>query len=313
MKKKALVTGIAGFIGSNLARRLVDEGWQVTGVDDLSTGRLSNVNDLATKKSIKLYAGVDFASPIILQAIQSQAFDIVFHLAAIPRVSYSVDNPFITTDVNIGRTIKLLEACRGNIKRFVFASSSSVYGGATVLPTPTSYQKNPKSPYALQKSVCEDFLSMFSTLYGIETVSLRFFNVFGQNQYGDSAYATAISAWCHAIKNGTSLRSDGTGEQSRDMCYVDNVVEANILAAESDRTFCGEQFNVACGDRVSNNEILAYFKEHWPKLTIVNAPARIGDVMHSQADISETVDVLGYTPLVRFWDGLSRTTEWWKI
>ena len=313
MKKRALVTGIAGFIGSNLAKKLVDEGWQVTGVDDLSTGRISNINELATKNAIKLYAGVDFASPIILQAIQGQQFDIIFHEAALPRVAYSVDNPFITTDVNIARTVKLLEACRGNIKRFVFASSSSVYGGADELPTPVLYPKSPKSPYALQKSVCEDFLSMFSTLYGMETVSLRYFNVFGPNQYGDSAYSTAISAWCNAIKNGTPMRSDGTGEQSRDMCYVDNVVEANILAAESGHAFYGGTFNVACGDRVSNNEILAYFKARWPNSVVVNAPARIGDVMHSQADISETTDILGYEPLVRFWDGLEKTISWWKI
>ena len=137
--------------------------------------------------------------------------------------------------------------------------------------------------------------------------------MFGPNQYGDSPYSTAISAWCHAVKHGTALRKDGTGEQSRDMCYVDNVVDVNIRAANHKGTFRGEAFNVACGDRTSNNQILAKFQEKFGDLNINQAPFRPGDVMHTQADISETERVFGYKPLVRFWDGLEKTFEWWDI
>ena len=242
-----------------------------------------------------------------------QEFDVVFHVAAVPRVSYSVENPADTTLNNVAKTVKLMEACRGKIDRFVFSSSSSVYGGADLMPTPADYPRDPKSPYAWHKSSIEDLLRMFGNLYDFDSVCLRYFNVFGPNQYGDSPYSTAISAWCHAIKHGTPLRKDGTGEQSRDMCYVDNVVDVNIRAANYEGTLRGEAFNVACGDRTSNNQILAKFEEKFGDLDVNQAPFRAGDVMHTQADISETERVFGYKPLVRFWDGLEKTFEWWDI
>ena len=307
--KRALVTGAAGFIGSNLVKRLLAEDWDVVGVDDLSSGNLKLLEGVS---GLRLVIN-DFASKAIIDAIQAQEFDIVFHLAAIPRVSFSVENPALTTDVNVGRTVCLMEACRGNITRFVYSSSSSVYGGADTLPTPVTYPRDPKSPYAWQKSCVEDLLRTFGNLYDFDSVCLRYFNVFGPNQYGDSPYSTAISAWCHAVKNGTPLRKDGSGEQSRDMCYVDNVVDVNIRAANHEGVFRGEAFNVACGDRTSNNEILDAFKERFGDLQIDEAPFRPGDVMHTQADISETERVFGYKPLVRFWEGLEKTFEWWDI
>ena len=309
MSKHALVTGAAGFIGSNLSRRLLAEGWKVTGVDDLSSGHLELVQGL---KGLKLVIN-DFASEPIVQAINEGEFDVVFHVAAVPRVSYSVENPADTTLNNVAKTVKLMEACRGKIDRFVFSSSSSVYGGADLMPTPVDYPRDPKSPYAWHKSSIEDLLRMFGNLYDFDSVCLRYFNVFGPNQYGDSPYSTAISAWCHAIKHGTPLRKDGTGEQSRDMCYVDNVVDVNIRAANYEGTLRGEAFNVACGDRTSNNQILAKFEEKFGDLDVNQAPFRAGDVMHTQADISETERVFGYKPLVRFWDGLEKTFEWWDI
>ena len=308
MKKRALVTGGAGFIGSNLVYRLVKEGWDVTVVDDLSNGYKHFLENYDVKK-----LWVCFASEKVLNLVKQGKFDVIFHQAAVPRVSYSVEHPFKTTDSNINKTVKLLDACRSNIKRFVFASSSSVYGGADDLPTPTSYQKDPKSPYALQKSVGEDFIKLFCNLYDMDAVCLRYFNVFGPNQYGDSPYSTAVSSWCNATKNNLPLRSDGTGEQSRDMCYVDNVVEANLLAANSTKKFIGECYNVACGDRTTNNQILEYFKKQFPHVEIKNAPWRPGDVMHTQADISRTEEALGYKPLVRFWDGLKKTITWWNL
>jgi nucleoside-diphosphate-sugar epimerase len=146
---------------------------------------------------------------------------------------------------------------------------------------------------------------------------LRYFNVFGPGQYGDSPYSTAVSAWCHALKNGSHLRSDGDGSQTRDMCYIDNAVHANILAAESDQTkfdgFNGRCYNISCGDRTSNGEILEFLRERYSHAIIVDAPWRQGDVMHTQADISRASEELGYEPLVRFWDGLEKTIEWWGL
>ncbi len=157
-----------------------------------------------------------------------------FTLAAVPRVSFSVEYPAETTDYNLNKTIMLFDAARLSSTRVVFSSSSSVYGGANVMPTPEKHLKDPKSPYAWQKSACEDAAKLFCRLYSkSEIVCLRYFNVFGPNQYGDSPYSTAVSAWCHAAKNNLECRSDGDGTQSRDMCYVDNVVDANILAAMS--------------------------------------------------------------------------------
>ena len=309
MSRHALVTGAAGFIGSNLCRNLLSEGWKVTGVDDLSSGHLELVNGL---KGLKMVLN-DFASEFILDAVMNNDFDVVFHVAAVPRVSYSVENPADTTLNNVAKTVKLMEACRGKVDRFVFSSSSSVYGGAEVMPTPVDQPRDPKSPYAWQKSSIEDLLRMFGDLYDFDSVCLRYFNVFGPNQYGDSPYSTAISAWCHAVKEGLPLRKDGSGDQSRDMCYVDNVVDVNIRAASHEGTFRGEAFNVACGDRTSNNQILEKFQEKFGKLNINQAPFRQGDVMHTQADISETERVFGYKPLVRFWEGLDKTFEWWDI
>ena len=309
MMRRALVTGAAGFIGSNLCRSLVENGWDVTGVDDLSGGRLELVEGI---KGLRMILN-DLASEFVLDEVKAGNFDVVFHLAAIPRVSYSVENPAETTINNVGKTVKLMEACRGKIDRFVFSSSSSVYGGADDLPTPTSYPRDPKSPYAWQKSTIEDLLRMFGKLYDFDSVCLRYFNVFGPNQYGDSPYSTAISAWCHAVKEGIPLRKDGSGDQSRDMCYVDNVVDVNIRAANHEGTLRGEAFNVACGDRTSNNQILEKFQEKFGELNINQVPFRVGDVMHTQADISETERVFGYKPLVRFWDGLDKTFKWWGI
>jgi nucleoside-diphosphate-sugar epimerase len=238
----------------------------------------------------------------------------VFHVAAIPRVAFSVENPVLTADVNVLRTTQLIHACVGTkVQRIIFSSSSSVYGGEAPLPTPHSASKRPKSPYALQKSVIEDFIAMATELYGIDAVCLRYFNVFGPRQLGNSPYSTALSAWCDAIKTGRALRSDGTGEQSRDLCYVDNVVQANVLAARAHGKLSGVALNVACGERTTNNQILQELRRRHPEIAVTSAPWRAGDVMHSHADVSETARVLGYTPSVKFWDGFERTLAWWEL
>ena len=310
--KRALVTGGCGFIGSNLSVELLNQGYDVTIVDNMTSARDDIGEFIKQNKELKIIP-VCFASDQVIAKVNNKEFDVVFHNAAIPRVSFSVENPFLTTDVNVLRTVKLLEACRGNIKRFVFASSSSVYGGADDLPTPCDYQKDPKSPYAWQKSCIEEAIKVFCDLYNLDAICLRYFNVFGPGQFGGSAYATAVSAWCHSIKMNLPLRSDGTGEQTRDMCYIDNVVQANIKAAESDKVFRGERYNVACGDRVSNNEILDYLKSKFKNVVIQNAPPRPGDVMHTLADITETKKNLNYNPDTSFWEGLEKTLAWWKL
>ena len=301
-----LVTGGAGFIGSNLAKRCLDEGWEVDIVDDMSNGHMEFVphgHPVITK---------DFAHPDVLHEIKQGRYDVVFHLAAVPRVSYSVEHPLETNHVNVSRTLALMDACRDNVKRFVFASSSSVYGGADVLPTHEGIRKNPKSPYALQKSMIEDYLVLYRDLYKLESVALRFFNVFGPNQLGDSPYATAVSAWMTAIKAGRPLRSDGDGTQSRDMCYVDNVVDACIRAGVRGSPLAAECINVACGDRTTNREILTELAKRYPTAMVTQAPWRPGDVMHTQADVSKAHHLLGYTPIVRFWEGLDRTIKWYE-
>lgn len=302
---KVLITGAAGFIGSNLARRCIEEGWHVDAVDDMSNGHPEFV-----PKGINIFYACDFASERVVAAINSQAYDAVIHLAAVPRVSYSVEHPVETNETNVSSTLRLMEACRNKVGRIVFASSSSVYGGADVLPTQESQSRNPKSPYALQKAVIEDYLKLYSELYGLDSACLRFFNVFGPNQLGDSPYATAVSAWLNAIKSGRPMRSDGDGSQSRDMCYVDNVVDACVKAALHSERLNAECFNVACGDRTTNKEILDHLKSVYPGSTHVDAPWRPGDVMHTLADVSKAQMVLGYVPLVRFWEGLERTIRW---
>ena len=331
MKKRALVTGGCGFIGSNLARELIEQGWIVDIVDDMSNGHLElleglNFRTLPSSEFIsefnkqvdrdqKTVAVMqdDFASPGILRQIAQKSYDVVFHQAAIPRVLFSVENPSKTTDTNISSTVRLFESCIGNVRRIVWASSSSVYGGADIMPTSEDHPKNPKSPYAWQKSSIEEVSKIFCNLYDIDIICLRYFNVFGPGQYGDSPYSTAISAWCNAIKNGLPLRSDGDGTQSRDLCYVDNTVQANILAAESDIEFGGRSYNIACGDRTTNNDILKFFTDRFPNITVTNAPWRAGDVMHTQANIFNARCDLRYEPKVRIWEGLERTIKWWGL
>ena len=310
--KKVLVTGGLGFIGSKLVEKL-KSSYKITVVDNLSSSRKDWLEILDKNRDVE-YNYTCYSDPSVLARVESSEFDIIFHIAAIPRVGYSVEKPVETTESNIYRTIKLIDAARkGSVSRFVFSSSSSVYGGATLLPTPNDHPKDPKSPYAWQKSAIEDYIKMSCNLYDVDIVSLRYFNVFGPGQFGGSAYSTAISAWCHAIKNNTNLRKDGTGEQSRDMCYVDNVVNANVLAAHSNRSFRGECYNVACGEKVSNNQILDFLEKKFGKLNIENVPFRLGDVMHTKADITATTKDLGYKPLVSFWEGLNLTLSWWNL
>lgn len=332
--KTALVTGGCGFIGSNLVKELVRLGWQVDVVDNMSNGHLELLEGtkirvlpngsfytafkmqsyIKREASEVLVVQEDFSDDNILNGIYQGTYDVIFHQAAMPRVSYSVENPGQTTIENISKTVKLFEAASGNTNKIIWASSSSVYGGAKNLPTKESEVKDPKSPYAWQKSAIEDFSKLAYDLYGLDIVCLRYFNVFGPGQYGDSPYSTAVAAWCDAIKNGKECRSDGDGEQTRDMCYIDNVVSANILAAMHKKPFKGNSYNIACGRKVSNNEILEHLKEKFgDKVKIKNAPERAGDVKHTLASINSAKQDFGYEPLVHFWEGLEKTIKWWDL
>lgn len=335
--KRALVTGGCGFIGSNLAKELVRIGWQVDIVDDMSNGHLSLLEDLDTRILMNgsfydayqyslhsdnrerpqdevIVIQDDFANPNTCNALMQGMYDVVFHQAAVPRVSYSVNQPYHTTDVNIGKTVKLFQAARGGVDRIVWASSSSVYGGAKNLPTSETEPKSPKSPYAWQKSAIEEFAKMCGDLYELDIVCLRYFNVFGPGQHAGSPYSTAVSAWCHAIANDLECRSDGDGEQTRDMCFIDNIVSANILAACAKKKFMGECYNISCGRRTSNNEILEAMKERFgDKVKITHAPERVGDVKHTKANFSKAKKDFGYEPLVHFWEGLEKTYNWWGL
>lgn len=303
-QKRVCITGGAGFIGSNLARRFVNDGWHVTVVDDLSNGRrefLPAINGLIVG---------DFASSEVLDAIRADKFDVVFHLAAKPRVSYSVEHPLETNDTNVTKTLALLDACKGHVNRFVNTSSSSVYGNTPFLPTAEHVIHAPVSPYALQKSITEQYCRLYSNVYGLDTVSVRPFNVFGINQAGDSPYALAVSAWLYAIKHGKPLRSDGDGTQTRDITYVSNVVDVFMACAEYKGKLNGEAFNAGAGGRISNNEVLQWFKKHYPDCQINHAPPRAGDVKDTQASTERTTAVLGVTPKVDFWRGLELTHTW---
>ena len=304
---RALVTGSAGFIGGHLVDRLLDMGVSVVGIDNMRSGLQSTV-DLHIKKGNFHPKYIDIRSDEVSSVFREFKPDVVFHLAAIPGVAPSVIDPVISNSANIGGTVSILNACReSGVKRLVFSSSSSVYGGSDVLPTPESTALNPKSPYALQKKIGEEYCRMFSDIYNLDTVCLRYFNVFGPRQRADSAYAAVISAFCNSVKVMKRPVIYGDGEQSRDFCFVENVVSANILAAEHDGLFGGEAFNVGCGGNISINSICSSLNT----LSPIYKDERPGDVRCSQADISKASNYFGYSPDVSYQDGLAKTLKWY--
>jgi nucleoside-diphosphate-sugar epimerase len=321
---RILVTGGMGFIGSHLVKKLHNSGHTVDIVDNLSTGREDRLSQIDIRNSFPgllyrkeernfiRYFKDDFAG-YILDTIATGVYDTIYHLAAIPQVSFSIENPAETSENNLNKTIQLFDAARIGQTRVVFSSSCAVYGNTENLPVNENEVKIPISPYAWQKSACEDVAKLFCNLYeSSDIVCLRYFNVYGPEQYGDSPYASAVSAWCHAIKNNRSCRSDGDGTQSRDMCYVDDVVSANILASKKSKRFTGECYNIASGKSVTNNEILDYFSKNF-EINIKHAPRREGDIYHMCADISKSRKDLGYEPKIEFLEGLEKTIKWWGL
>jgi UDP-glucose 4-epimerase len=303
---RALVTGGAGFIGSHLADALVDQGADVVVLDNLATGSLDNVPSQA-----KMIEG-DVADPDdVGQAVAG--CEVVFHQAALGSVTRSIERPLDTDRSNVRGTLAVLDGARqAGVRRVVLASSSSVYGGARQLPTPEATPLTPRSPYAVSKLTGEHYARVAWELHGLETVCLRYFNVFGPRQRPDSQYAAVIPRFVQALTTGTSPEVHGDGLQSRDFTFVADAVQANLRAASADPTQCaGRAYNVACGRPRTLLDLLAVLRDRiGGDIEPVHVASRPGDVRQSHADISAARRDLGYEPTVSFEEGLARTVEW---
>jgi len=306
-----LITGIAGFIGSSLARALVSRGDQVRGIDNFSTGKRENVAEILDR--------IDFheADILDLEAMRKACAgaDYVLHQAAIPSVPKSVQDPLGSNRANIDGTVNVLVAARdAKVKRVVYAASSSAYGDTPTLPKHEAMKPDPISPYAVAKLASEHYMTSFYRCYGLETVSLRYFNIFGPRQDPSSPYSGVLAKFITTMLNGQQPTIFGNGEQSRDFTYIDNAVSANLLACEAPATNAsGQAFNIATGRRATLNEtfqllqgLTGYAGE--PRY----ATEREGDIKHSLADISSAESALGYKPFVNFEEGLRRTVEWYR-
>ncbi|CAN5417987.1 MAG: SDR family oxidoreductase [Pyrinomonadaceae bacterium] len=310
LASKVLVTGGAGFIGSNLAGELIRLGSRVTILDNLITGYLENLEEISGDfEFIKGDLNDDGA---LLRAIDGAEF--IFHQAALPSVPRSVENPTETHQACVNGTFNLLvKAKKAGVRRIIYAASSSAYGDQQILPKVETMSPEPLSPYAAAKLTGEYYCRVFYKVYGLETISLRYFNVFGPRQNPSSAYSGVISRFIDALMKGDVPVIYGDGEQSRDFTYIANVVNANLQAAQSSSGL-GEVINVANGEKVSLNELLEVIKKITgrPSIQANYQPERKGDVKHSQADNSLAREWLGYEKLVGLEEGLQKTIDWWK-
>jgi len=298
--RKAVVTGGAGFIGSHLAGELAKCGYQVIILDDLSTGKRGNIEPILTQGNVQFIEGSITNLSLVNKLFQN--VDFIFHLAAIPSVPRSIENPLVSHNVNITGTLNVLMAARDNkVGKVVYASSSATYGDTPTLPKREDMLSNPQSPYAVTKLAGEYYCRVFQEVYGLPTVCLRYFNVYGPRQDPNSSYAAVIPRFIQRALKGDALEIFGDGEQTRDFTFVKDVVEANILTAESDATGV---FNIGTGKRVSINELARLLTKLTGKdIKPIHGEPRTGDIKHSLADISRAKQ-FGYNPKYNLEKGL---------
>ena len=319
-----LITGAAGFIGSNLVEALLQHNQDVVGLDNFSTGRKSNLDEVRARVGADKAHRFAFEEGDICDLATCRrvctGVDFVLHQAALGSVPRSIENPLATHAANIDGFLNVLVAARdASVKRFIYAASSSTYGDHAALPKVEDQIGNPLSPYAVTKYVNELYANVFGRVYGMETIGLRYFNVFGPRQDPAGAYAAVIPAWIGAMLKGEAVFINGDGATTRDFCYVANVIQANLLAALCSDTACVNQiYNVAAGGRTSLNDLFAKIraalKRHLPELSIGEPRYRAfrdGDVRHSQADVSKASHLLGYTPTYSIDTGLEEAMQWY--
>jgi len=306
-----LVTGGAGFIGSNLTETLLQKGHYVRVLDDFSTGKRENLIFDKAYPSLEIVEGDIRDLSTCQKAVEGMEY--VFHQGALPSVQRSVEDPETSNAVNAGGTLNILLAAREKrAKRVIYASSSSVYGDTPTLPKDEEMPCDPLSPYALQKYIGEQYCRLFYQLYGLETVSLRYFNIFGPKQDPNSLYSAVIPKFIDALLQGRPPIIFGDGEQSRDFIYIENVVQANLLAMSAGHLH-GEAMNIACGERTSLNQLLNVLKKILgSKLSPIYQEPRQGDVRHSLADIRKGKEMIKYEPKVGIEIGLKKTVEFFQ-
>lgn len=310
---KILVTGGAGFIGSHLVDRLLNEGFEVTVIDTLDTGRLENIARHKNREEFHFIRGDIRDLDLVKETMKN--VDAVFHEAALASVTLSVENPILTNDINVTGTLNLLKASSDlGVKRLIYASSAAVYGDTPSPQKREDMTPNPTSPYGVSKLAAENYVKLFHKVYGLETVSLRYFNVYGPRQRFDiqSAYGGAITIFTNRLLKNMPPIIYGDGEQTRDFIYIQDVVEANMLALKSKKA-AGEVFNIGTGTNVSVNQVAEILKEKMNRkdLENVHADPRPTDIRHGYADISKAQKILGYNPRFSFKEGLTELVNWY--
>ncbi|MAE64809.1 MAG: LPS biosynthesis protein WbpP [Phycisphaeraceae bacterium] len=310
-----LVTGGAGFIGSHLCDALVALGAEVTMLDDLSGGDPDNLAHHTSSGSsgLRFVEGSILDEDVLAASVKGRRF--VFHQAALPSVPRSIEHPRLFHDVNVNGTVDVLEAARAaGVERVTFAASSSAYGDSEELPKVETITPTPCSPYAANKVCGEQMMRAWASSYGLDTISLRYFNIFGPRQNANSAYAGVIAAFAKAVLNGVAPVIYGDGLQSRDFTFVENVVHANLLAVRSGDRLGGNVINVGCGDRITVNRLAETMAEvaGGASPPPEHRPVRQGDVLHSLADLGQAEALIGYRPIVGFREGLEATVDWYR-